>query len=159
MNPIPSLLESNPNDELGFLLRLYQHQHPQGAALDLSVPERYVRTKSSRRRADRVIWAGLGRWPDEKLDVPTIVVEFVSRGKRNWQRDYIEKRAEYLAAGVLEYWIIDRFRRMMTVYAGSPAGPTERVVAETETYTTPLLPGFELTLARLLPDPTPGTST
>ena len=62
-----------------------------------------------------MIWAGLGRAPNPRKDVPTIVVEFVSEGKRNRVRDYREKRAEYLAAGVREYWIIDRFRRTQTI--------------------------------------------
>jgi len=38
----------------------------------------------------------------------------------------------------------------MTVYHNSPQGSIELVVAEQETYQTPLLPGFELPLARLL---------
>jgi Uma2 family endonuclease len=53
-------------------------------------------------------------------------------------------------AGVAEYWIIDRFRRTLTVVRPGPEGPVDQVVAEAETYTTPLLPGFELPLVRLL---------
>src|SRR5579884_4293523 len=37
--------------------------------------------------------------------IPVVVIEVVSRGSR--RRDYKEKREEYLAFGVLEYWIID----------------------------------------------------
>ena len=65
-------------------------------------------------------------------------------------RDYEEKRDEYLAAGVKEYWIIDRFRRVMTVYRKGLAGPTYDIVTETQTYETGLLPGFVLPLSRLL---------
>ena len=68
-----------------------------------------------------MIWAGLGRMPNPRKDPPAIVVEFVSEGKRSWLRDYREKRAEYLAAGIREYWIIDRFARTMT--ACKPDGP------------------------------------
>jgi Uma2 family endonuclease len=150
VNPIPAEAESDPNGELEYLLRFYKEHHPQGSALDATLPERYIRTGDSRRRADRVIWAGLGRTPDPTVDVPTIAVEFVSRGKRDWLRDYEEKRREYLALGVAEYWIIDRFRRTMTVYRNPPRGPAEQVVAEGEIYQTDLLPGFELLLARLL---------
>ena len=52
--------------------------------------------------------------------------------------------------GVAEYWVIDRFRRIMTVYRTSPDGPAEQVVPAEGTYRTPLLPGFELPLAGLL---------
>src|SRR5437773_7412094 len=123
VNPIPLEAESDPNEELGFWLRSYKQSHPQGAALDATLSERYLRTHDSRRKADRVIWAGLGRLPDPLVDVPTIVVEFVSRRKRDRLRDYEEKRREYLALGVQEYWIIDRFRRLMSVYRSQPGQP------------------------------------
>ena len=55
-----------------------------------------------------------------------------------------------MAAGVAEYWIIDRFRRTLTVVRPGPEGPQDQVVTEAETYAPPLLPGFELPLARLL---------
>jgi Uma2 family endonuclease len=147
---IPSEAEADPNGELEFLLRFYKSNHPHGSTLDKTLSERYVYTADSRRRADRVIWAGLGRVPDPKTDVPTIVVEFVSKSKRDRQRDYEEKRREYLALGVSEYWIIDRFRRVLTVYRRPPTEPAEQVVEPAGTYRTDLLPGFELPLARLL---------
>lgn len=150
VTPIPSEAEADPNEELGFLLRYYKQGHPQGAALDKTLTERYVRTHDSRRRADRVIWAGLGRLPIPSVDVPTIVVEFVSHARRDRIRDYEEKRCEYLALGVREYWIIDRFARLLTVFRNQPGGVAEQVVAEIGTYRTDLLPGFELPLARLL---------
>ena len=150
VNPIPGEGQASPNDELGHLLRTYKQRHPQGAALDTTMPERYVRTLGSRRLADRVIWAGMGRLPSPKVDVPQIVVEFVSAGKRSWQRDYIEKRREYADVGVQEYWIVDRFRRAMTVVRNTKTGAQELVVGAQEIYRTELLPGFELPIASLL---------
>lgn len=152
VNPIPSLGESDPNDELGYLLRSYRDHHPNGALIDATAPERYVYVQNSRRRADRVIWAGLGRQPNPKDDTPTIVVEFVSEGRRNWRRDYLEKRDEYLAVGVVEYWVIDRFDRKLTVYRKSDnkRGWQQKTVQEHDTYRPPLLPGFELPLSRIL---------
>ena len=93
---------------------------------------------------------GLGRRPDPTIDVPAIAVEFVSAARRDRRRDYEEKRHEYQEAGVVEHWIVDRFLRILTVYRNSPQGSVEVVVSEQETYQTPLLPGFELPLARLL---------
>ena len=83
-------------------------------------------------------------------DLPTIAIEFVSRRTRDRDRDYVEKRREYLELGILEYWIIDRFQRIMTVFRKPPAEPAEQVLKADGIYRTPLLPGFELPLADLL---------
>ncbi len=148
VSPIPAEGEAAPVDRLGYLLQRYQEDHPKGDSLDMTLPERYVYlTDGSRRRADRVVWAGLGRLPDPKLDPPTIAVEFVSKSRRDRKRDYEIKRAEYREVGVAEYWIVDRFRRTMTV---SFLDGTERIVLESENYQTPKLPGFELPLHSLL---------
>lgn len=147
VTPPPMESERDPNEELGFLLRLYKEQHSRGSALNATLPEQRVLTRRSRRRADRVIWAGLGRQPDPIQDMPTIVIEFVSAGKRNRLRDYVAKRREYLKLGVAEYWLIDRFRRLLTVYR---SGVPDLLVTENEVYRTRLLPGFELPLSRLL---------
>jgi len=149
-NPPPSIEERDPNEELGRWLRNYQEDDPQGSALDATVSENSVYSADSRRRADRAIWTGLGRLPDVVKDVPTIVVEFVSEGRRSWMRDYIEKRDEYLALGVVEYWVIDRFAREMTVFSKTGEQVQEAVVKQDGIYQSPLLPGFELNLAKLL---------
>ena len=61
-----------------------------------------------------------------------------------------KKQAEYRDLGVREYWIVDRFRRQMTVYAWRGGKWGKRVIAEAETHTTALLPGFTPELRRLL---------
>src|SRR5258708_39641 len=53
----PSRNERDPNEELGYLLRVYRDTHPSGAALDATLAEEVVATGKNRRRADRVIWA------------------------------------------------------------------------------------------------------
>src|SRR5271157_5087068 len=78
VSPPPGESERDPNEELGHLLRAYKSGHQADAAFDKTIPEQYVRLPDSRRRADRVIWAGLGRIPDPRTDVPAIVIEFVS---------------------------------------------------------------------------------
>jgi Uma2 family endonuclease len=148
VNAIPGPSQVNPNEVLAYALRDYQKNHPKGAALDLTLPERYIPVGRDRRQADRVVWAGLGRRPKEGKDIPTIAIEFVSSGKRNAVRDYETKRREYLAVGVVEYWIIDRFRRTMKVWRKTAKRPI--VVGESDTYETKLLPGFLLHLDELL---------
>jgi Uma2 family endonuclease len=150
VTPPPLEAERDPNEELGYLLRSYRDSHPQGSALNGTLSEQTVVTQTNRRRADRVIWTGLGRQPDPKLDLPSIVAEWVSQAKRDWLRDYVEKRQEYQELGIAEYWVFDRFRRILSVYRGTVEAPEQLVVHEGEVYRTPLLPGFELPLARLL---------
>jgi Uma2 family endonuclease len=108
-----------------------------------------VRTRWSRHRADRGIWAGLGRRPRPN-EHPTIVVEFVSAGKRDRILDYGEKRFGYLEIGVREYWVIDRFQRALTLWIKEGKKINKRAFREHQTYTTDLLPGFELPVGKLL---------
>lgn len=140
VSPAPAFGERRPNDELAYLLRTYQYRHPEGKSLDDTVSEQYLKTSAGRRRADRVIWCGLGRRPDEAQDVPAIAIEFVSDSTRDRRRDHDEKRQEYLEIGVKEYWVIDRFQKIMTVYRSED----KRVFRETDLYTTELLPGLEI---------------
>jgi Uma2 family endonuclease len=145
VSPAPSPQERVANDELGCLLRVYQRNHPKGSALDDTLPEHDVLVDDDRRRADRVIWAGLRRQP--RVDeLPTIVIEFVSAGKRSLVRDFEVKSREYLAMGVQEYWLFNRFDRTLTVFRSD--GPPV-VLDESQAYHPPLLPGFELPLRRL----------
>jgi Uma2 family endonuclease len=146
VSPAPSAGERDPNGELDYRLRLYQRTHPSGRALDATLYEQELETSAGIRRADRVIWSGLGRKPDPGRDIPSIVIEFVSGSSRDRRRDYDEKRLEYAALGVKEYWIIDRFRRTLTVCSGTDK---PRIFRAKEVYTTGLLPGFELPLAEL----------
>lgn len=148
VSPMAGSGERDPNEELGHWLRTYQDEHP--GIRDKTLFEEYIYTADSRRRADRVIWTGLGRMPNPKIDVPSIAVEFVSKDKRDRHRDYIVKRQEYLDLGIREYWGIDRFRRIMTVFSRKSGNDAETTVAADAVYHTPLLPGFELSLGKLL---------
>src|SRR5688572_23107080 len=86
VTPFPPAEVRAPNELLGYLLRTYQGKHPQGQCLDYTVYSHLVRVGGNRRRADRVIWAGLGRLPDVDRDPVTIVIEHVSAGRRNRKR-------------------------------------------------------------------------
>jgi Uma2 family endonuclease len=148
VTPIPSGEETGPNELLSHWLLMYKETNRRGSALDATLPQQYVRTRRSRRLADRLIWTGLGRMPDREQDLPTIAVEFVSAGRRYRERDYQTKRREYLKLGIAEYWVVDRFQRTLTDFCRTK--PQRRVIREDESYQTSLLPGFELPLARLL---------
>jgi Uma2 family endonuclease len=144
VSPMSGPVETDPNEQLGFLLRLYQRDHP--GVIDKTLFECYIPVRNGRRRADRVVWIGLGRVPNLKTDVPAIVVEFLSAGKRSWTRDYVDKRQQYRSVGVKEYWLFNRFERKLTVFRGEE----DTAIGHDSTYTTPLLPGFELPVGQIL---------
>jgi Uma2 family endonuclease len=149
VNAAPLRNERDPNEELGYWLRKYQDDDPQGSALDLTVPEETVVIGPHRRRVDRAIWAGLGRLPGP-VEAPTIAVEFVSEGEQNRQRDYETKRDEYRSIGVREYWIIDRFQRQMTVHQFERSKAVTKTFSMRQVYSTALLPGFKLPVGKLI---------
>ncbi len=84
--------------------------------------------------------------------VPEIVVEIVSR--RGEDRDYVEKREEYLRAGVSEYWIFDPERRKLLVLSRAADTWLEQELGEDAVYRTRLLPGLEVSVADVLGPPT-----
>jgi len=77
--------------------------------------------------------------------VPEIVVEVVSPSSR--QRDYVDKRKEYLDFGVREYWIIDEEKQQMLVLRRSGGRWIERITRPGEKYRTRFLSEFEFDLA------------
>ncbi len=50
-----------------------------------------------------------------EMPPPIMVVEVVSPGKANEERDYRYKRSEYAARGISEYWIVDPQQAKVTV--------------------------------------------
>jgi Uma2 family endonuclease len=92
---------------------------------------------------------------------PALAVEVVSAGAAARRRDYEEKREEYLAFGLREYWIVDPKTREVTVLSrGETADTTwsERVFRDGETIISGLLPGFDGTVAALWTDVEPDES-
>ena len=83
--------------------------------------------------------------------VPDPMFEFVSPSKKDRRRDYIEKRADYLKAGIQEYVIIDRFDRQVTVLTLQDGRYAERVLPADGTYGSALLPGFAVALTGIWP--------
>jgi Uma2 family endonuclease len=82
---------------------------------------------------------------------PAIVVEVLSTGTR--ERDEHIKRQLFDRCGVREYWLVDPERNQVTVHrredgrALRPGGPL--TAADHVLLTTPLLPGFSLSIAEL----------
>jgi Uma2 family endonuclease len=79
--------------------------------------------------------------------IPEIAIEVVSPGSE--YRDYVEKRAEYLAFGVREYWIVDADKEEMLVLRRWGKRWVERVIRPPELYRTRLLPDFAFDCAQV----------
>lgn len=50
-----------------------------------------------------------------EMPPPRVVVEVVSPGKKNRDRDLLEKRKQYAERGIPEYWLIDPEKQSITV--------------------------------------------
>ena len=74
--------------------------------------------------------------------IPEIVVEVVS--KRSATRDYVEKREEYLALGIKEYWIADGAKQQILILRRVRGKWSEQVLGVEDSYQSKLLPGFQL---------------
>jgi len=148
----PTLDDANcaVSEEMSYLLRRYRDEHPCGEEMSQTVYGHYIRTSRGYRRAHRVIWTGLLRRPHRRKDVPSIVIELVTLGRRAFLDEYRIQAEEFHALGVREFWLFDRYRRTLTVYCRPPIEPAPLVVPEDETYATPLLRGFILAVRDLL---------
>ena len=84
---------------------------------------------------------------------PMLVVEVVSPGKPgedNYDRDYIEKRREYAARGIAEYWLIDPHRQVVLVMTLQGQSYQEQRFTGTNAIASPTFPNLNLTAEQIL---------
>ena len=84
---------------------------------------------------------------------PDLVIEVASKSTR--ARDETLKRRLYERAGVVEYWVVDPAIDVVRVYRRAAAGflkPEELSREDGDTLRTPLIPGLDMSLARLFKD-------
>jgi Uma2 family endonuclease len=106
------------------LWELRSERHPDLAIYQTTAPD------------DEEIWS---TW------IPELVIEVVSPGSET--RDYDQKPEEYLAFGVMEYWIVDAAKEEVLAMRRSGGKWAKRVLKPGEKYKTRLLPGFEFDVA------------
>lgn len=80
---------------------------------------------------------------------PVLVVEIVSPGTVNEERDYRYKRSEYAARGVTEYWIVDPQQSKITVLTLVVGLYEEAVFSGNSRLISPTLPDLDLTAAQV----------
>jgi Uma2 family endonuclease len=79
--------------------------------------------------------------------IPVLAAEVVSRS--SIERDYVTKREEYLAYGLLEYWIVDPLERKVTVLIRRGDASDEAVYRGDQVIRSLVLPDFATTVAEL----------
>ena len=136
--------------ELSYLIRSYLETHPIGEVFhapfdvllsftDVVVPDLIYLSKA---RAHLLTAKNLQGAPD-------LIVEILSPSTRS--RDERLKRDLYERVGVDEYWLVDPDRDIFTICRRGPEGfqaPLRH--DQDDVVTTPLLPDFELPLAKVL---------
>ena len=83
---------------------------------------------------------------------PSLAFEVVSEGREGHERDYVTKRAEYLAYGLLEYWIVDLQTKTVTVLIRDGDIWVEQVYRDDQQAVSLALPGLAIRLPDLWPD-------
>ena len=78
---------------------------------------------------------------------PDIVIEVLSPGSENRQRDLVAKRRLYYRYGVQEYWVVDQENQSIVVHRQTQAD--EVIFGSSDLLTSDLLPGFETNVESL----------
>jgi Uma2 family endonuclease len=99
----------------------------------------------SNERFDRIL-AG-----SRLIAAPEIVIEILSPGKANEDRDKVAKRRLFTTVGVSEYWIVDPATRTLELQRKRKEGGLKRaiILQADDDLTTPLLPGFRVPVSQL----------
>ncbi len=106
--------------------------------------------------APDVVWVSYERLPhvlgeDGKLHAaPDLVVEVISPGWQNEQRDRDTKLKLYSRRGVREYWIIDWQKQQIDIFRRSRAKLSQfATLLRDDELTSPMLPGFSCKVSAL----------
>ncbi|MCA9265653.1 MAG: Uma2 family endonuclease [Planctomycetales bacterium] len=83
-------------------------------------------------------------------DGADLVIEVVSEGTANRQRDLETKPNEYRLAGILEYWIVDPFEERVIVAWQRNGEYATETVARGESFCSTHLPGLEVKVDEIL---------
>lgn len=77
---------------------------------------------------------------------PALVIEIVSPGLTNRNRDYRYKRTKYAARAITEYWIIDPEERRITVCQWVEGQYEDTVFTGAGLIESKVIPSFDLTV-------------
>ena len=81
---------------------------------------------------------------------PLLVIEVVSPGEENQQRDYTHKRRQYQDRGIPEYWLIDPSQEIITVLIEDKIYKEFGVFRGADSIQSPTFQAFSVTAERVL---------
>lgn len=109
------------------------------------LPDLLVHTEAS-----KAALVGMGRATiTREMPPPVLVIEIVSPGKTNRDRDYRYKHTEYAAREIAEYWIVDPEERQVTVCQWVEGQYEDAVFRGSEPIRSIVVPDLALTAADL----------
>ncbi len=118
VSEIPGIQHWQVVDNLHEAFSTYRREHPEsilrighGSDVRYIIPE----LETDRHPDLAVVFRGTVQRDFRGRSLPVLGVEVVSPGIRAKKRDYLDKREDYLAVGLLEYWIVDPELRQITV--------------------------------------------
>ena len=156
VSEIPGGFHFQVVDNLHEAFSSYRRQHPRlilrigrGSDVRFIIPE----LETDRHPDLAVVFRGTSQRDFKGNQLPLLAVEVVSPGGQARKRDYEDKRVDYRAVGLLEYWIVDPDDKQVTVLSRREAESVvtweSRVYREAEIIVSDLLPGFAGTVAEL----------
>jgi Uma2 family endonuclease len=86
----------------------------------------------------------------QDMPSPALIVEVVSPGKVNEDRDYRYKRSEYAARGIPEYWIVDPTQERITVLTLVDGLYEEEIFQGSDRLASVTFPNLKLTAVQVL---------
>jgi Uma2 family endonuclease len=86
----------------------------------------------------------------QAMPAPLLIVEVVSSGKENRDRDYRHKRTEYAARGINEYWIIDPELQQITICLWLNGQYEDTIYINDMAIASTVISGFSLTAENVL---------
>ncbi len=152
--------ESPENCKLAKLLMLELAKYIPIVLINLKDMEIVVSGKRAKvRLPDLTVWSEEGyatlvgqpsNTITQDMPPPILVVEVVSPGQDNRNRDYRYKRTEYAARGIAEYWIIDPEMQQVTLCLWVNGQYEDTIYPGNTPLASAVVPDFKLSAAQIL---------
>ena len=109
------------------------------------IPDVLVHTEASKAAVTGATRATITR----DMPPPALVIEVVSPGQANRERDYRYKHTEYAARGIAEYWIVDPETTQVTLCLWVNGRYEDRLYSGAEPLKSTVVTAFRLTAAEI----------